>query len=350
MENKRDWSIDFIRILSCAMVVLGHSAAEDWYLFRPDTFNWGVLNFIDTLCRPSIPLFVMISGYLFLRRKKFDYKKLWLSNIVHILIVYAVWVLFYAFVTPGLKRTLADPKAYLADITGLHPSFHLWYLRTLIYIYALIPLLWTLIHSMNEKLMRYFLILFMVFGILLPTLKDAFGLTSWIGRQIDLFGQMELMGYTGYFIFGYLLAEKIDSRRISDRALLITCLCSYILAAAGNQLISIKEGRGVEAFYSAFSLPVFIEAVCIFLLFTRRFSSAALSPKAAWWVRRLSESTLFIYLIHPFVIRRLEIYLEFRVTSINPLLGVPAMAIMVFIPSALIGMLIKRIPILNKIC
>ena len=76
----RDYSLDILRILACVMVVGIHTTMEGWYNISPRSYNWIVLNFYDTLVRPAVPLFFMISGALFLSKDSIDIKKLWTKN------------------------------------------------------------------------------------------------------------------------------------------------------------------------------------------------------------------------------------------------------------------------------
>jgi len=350
MEKKnRDYSMDLLRIAACFLVVYGHTAVESWYSFPPDSYSWTVLNFIDTFARPSIPIFIMISGYLFLSKERINYKSLWKNNILHLLVVYAVWILFYAIVYPGARKSLSDLSAIRDNLFGLHPAFHLWYMRMTINVYVVIPLLWALVRVMDKKLLRYFLFIFVVFGVIRTTIYDVSYYKSWIHQQIDLFDGMEFVKYTAYFMLGYFLADPSFSARVSDRALLVIYLLALIAGAAVNQFISIHAGEAVEALYNTFSLPVFIEAVCLFLLFRRKLAGYTPSEKTGAWIRRISGSTLFVYLVHPYLINRVQIHFHITTASHNVAYWVLLLAVLIFAFASVIGMLLKKIPIINRI-
>lgn len=347
--EERDWSMDFLRIFACMMVVIVHTAAQSFYILSPKSYEWTVINIYDTFGRPSIALFFMISGYLFLRKKTIDYKKLWINNILHILIVYIVWVVLYAVVFPGFKSSLKNFQEIKDNINGTYPFYHLWYLRALLNIYAITPILWALVRAMDKKLLRYFLLIFFVFGIIRNTIYDFTEYNSWLHHQFDLFSGMDLVGYTAYFILGYAFSDESFTSSISDRTLTITYFITLILAAFLNQMISIIKNVPDEAFYGHFSLPVMIEAVCLFLLARRRLSGVQLSPKTGVWVKRISESTFFVYLVHLLVIHRLQIYFNLHTTRFNVLYWIPILSLIVFIISSVLGMIIKKIPVINKI-
>ena len=343
-DRKRDHSMDILRILACLMVVGIHTAMEGWYNISPRSYNWTVLNFYDTLFRPAVPLFIMISGSLFLRRDAIDLKRLWLKNILHLFVIYVVWVIFYAVMNNGIHKALADPMVVWNEITGPTPQYHLWYLRTLINLYAIAPLLLILVRHIDRRHMRYYLTLFLMFGILRHTVTDLPFVPKWITEQINLFVDMDLVGYAGYFILGWYLSDPERCGRFSGRKLLLIWLGTVILAAGLNQWIAVADDWPTQALYGNFSLPVAVEAVCLFLLIRRRFAGISAKPAAGRILYRMAESTLFVYLIHPFVIRRLQIYLNLYTTNYNVLFSVPLMVILVFVLSSAAGMLLKKVP------
>lgn len=56
--------LDYTRAIGCCMVVLLHTASE-FILKSTSIINWEVANIIDSFTRVCVPLFFMISGYLF---------------------------------------------------------------------------------------------------------------------------------------------------------------------------------------------------------------------------------------------------------------------------------------------
>ncbi len=348
-SEKRDLSLDILRIIACVMVVGIHTSMEGWYDISPRTYNWTVLNFYDTLCRPAVPLFIMISGSLFLRKDVIDRRKLWLKNVLHLFLVYIVWVTFYAVMNNGIHKVMADPGLIWREISGSNPQYHLWYLRTLINLYAVAPLLYVLVRAMDRNLIRYFMALFLFFGILPRTISDLPFVPKWINEQINLFIDMDLVRYAGYFILGYFLSDPEISGQVPVKKLRITYLVMLVLAAGLNQWIAAADNWPTQALYGNFSLPVAIETVCLFLLVWQRFAGLSLTERTALWIRRISESTLFIYLIHPFVIQRLHFYLHLYTINYNLLFSVPLMVLLVFCISSCAGMILKKIPVVNRL-
>lgn len=66
MKQERLIHIDILRILACFSVLVLHSAAQYWYGLPVTDKNWLIINSYDAIARFGVPVFVMISGALFL--------------------------------------------------------------------------------------------------------------------------------------------------------------------------------------------------------------------------------------------------------------------------------------------
>ncbi|SUG75590.1 Inner membrane protein YiaH [Salmonella enterica subsp. enterica] len=65
MQPKINW-IDNLRGIACLMVVMIHTTT--WYITNAHSvspLNWDIANVLNSASRVSVPLFFMISGYLF---------------------------------------------------------------------------------------------------------------------------------------------------------------------------------------------------------------------------------------------------------------------------------------------
>ncbi len=345
--GKRDVSADVLRIAACLMVVGIHTAMEGWYDISPRSYTWAVLNFYDTLCRPAVPLFVMISGSLFLRRERIDIKRLWTRNIPRLFIIYVLWAFFYAAANNGFRKSLEDPALIWQTAAGPNPQYHLWYLRMILNVYAIAPILWVMVRRLDAKYFRYFFLLFFVFGILRSTIGDLPFLPGWIREQLNLFIDMDLVRYSAYFILGWYLSDPARTARISTKKIRAVYLITLLAATGLTQWISAADNWPTQALYGNFALPVVIEAVCLFLLVRRGTADLRLSPARERLLSSLSGCTLFIYLIHPFVIQRLHFRFGLYTTDYNVLFSVPLVVLLVFTLSAACGMLLKKIPLLR---
>jgi len=68
LQSGRMVWIDHLRVLATFAVVVLHAAARNWYSADVHGFEWRVLNIYNGFVRWGVPVFIMISGALFLNR------------------------------------------------------------------------------------------------------------------------------------------------------------------------------------------------------------------------------------------------------------------------------------------
>lgn len=69
-EKNRILYLDYLRIISMVGVIIGHVVMQKWFDINVNSFEWTNLTIIDTFVRPVVPIFIMISGVLFLDNDK----------------------------------------------------------------------------------------------------------------------------------------------------------------------------------------------------------------------------------------------------------------------------------------
>lgn len=79
-----------------------HISAQNWRVTDVISFEWNVFNFYDSIVRWAVPVFVMISGALFLSRE-YSIKKIYGKNILRILVAF-FWVIVLCFDRWSLSR------------------------------------------------------------------------------------------------------------------------------------------------------------------------------------------------------------------------------------------------------
>ena len=81
---------DFLRVIASFCVVMTHVAQQVWYHDPIDTYEWNVANVYESAVRWSVPVFVMISGSLFLSSCK-SFKLIIKNNIGKHIKLLMVW-------------------------------------------------------------------------------------------------------------------------------------------------------------------------------------------------------------------------------------------------------------------
>lgn len=69
MDKSRTAYFDYLKIIATFAVVVIHTVAKKWYSAGVESTEWQILNLYDSLSRWAVPIFVMVSGALFLDEK-----------------------------------------------------------------------------------------------------------------------------------------------------------------------------------------------------------------------------------------------------------------------------------------
>lgn len=351
MQQERIVYADLMRILATFAVIMLHTAAS---LFQEpvDGLDWAACNVYDSLVRWSVPVFVMLSGMFFLNpEREIPMQKLYKKNILRLIIALVVWGLFYQLTgdhnlekanssflnnLPTWEQTVVIAFARLP----FGPAwYHLWFLYMLIGLYILTPLYRIFVKNAEKKDFVYLLILFAVFGIIVPQISKV---TEHINPVLKInFRMSELINYSGYFFAGYFFSKYEISKKIT-KLIYIGGFLSYIFTIVGTHFLSAKVGHGTEFLYSNLMPTTMLEAFAIFLAL-KSLKTKEFSDRQYKVISQLSASTFGIYLIHAFL---LKLFSDWGFTSnfINPIIAIPIKAISVFVVSFVIIFLLRKIP------
>ena len=93
--QQRKFYLDFLRLVATLGVIFLHVSAKEYHMYFL-TYDWYLSVIGDSMVRWSVPLFVMISGALFLNPdKNITYKDILKKYIPRLLIAYVGWSLIY---------------------------------------------------------------------------------------------------------------------------------------------------------------------------------------------------------------------------------------------------------------
>lgn len=140
--KKREIWVDNVKVLACALVVLGHffqSMTKAGILPANDLSGW----FDQTIYYFHVPLFFICSGFLYQRLSKVDSLKSWGKNVLKKALNLGVPYFAFSFATWLLKTVFSsstnDRIGGLFDTLFVHPTSPYWYLYALIFIFLITP-------------------------------------------------------------------------------------------------------------------------------------------------------------------------------------------------------------------
>lgn len=333
--SRVEWA-DALRVLACLMVVGIHVCGVGWYSLPADGLDWNVANVLDSALRGAVPLFFMLSG-AFLLEKDPEPRAL-LRRTLRLALLWLIFALLYSVRDDGFWLWRL-PLYWLSEATDDH--YHLWFLRTMVCLYLISPALRALVVYKDGKWVPWALGVFLLFGVLRSSVDLPLHPGATLVRARRLFIP-ELCGYSGYFLLGWFLKNRVGALTRGKKAL---CALLYLLAwaliALGTRYYSIAGGVNDERLYEYQHLPVFVEAVCLFLL-AREGRPTALRRGLA----RLAPLTLGVYLLHPLMLDLLRGHV--LGDALPKYVFIPAAVCAAALSAGLLTWLLRRIPFVRR--
>lgn len=161
---KRVVSIDLLRAFAIITVVLCHST-ENIY-----TMNQSFLSQISvqsrlfaiasfSVGRLGVPIFIFITGYLFLKRKYDDASCLifWKKNWIGLLITTEIWIILYHIFFAIFYNQPFNTKLMLENMLFLKqvPLSHMWYMPMIIGLYIFIPFVANAVQKFSVNVLKW---------------------------------------------------------------------------------------------------------------------------------------------------------------------------------------------------
>lgn len=350
-ELKKDRILyaDVLRIITIYAVLVIHVCGVRWYQDFGVNNNWYILNTLLSSLRWCIPVFFMLSGMIILDPNyNLSLKKLYRKSIPRLVCALIFWSLVYRILSPVVNYLVNNDTITTHDWERLYtellygsPWHHLWFMYAIIGIYILAPLLRVFTANAERKHYIYFLILYLVFGSIVPRVNEMYNI------QLNL-GIYELYSYTGYFIAGYFLG-KYDLTKNEKRVLYTAGALCLVWTIYSSTSTALAVGAPVTHYFGNTYPNNMIMAYSIFVLTKSIFSN---SPKLLQftnnkYITSMANCGLGIYLVHDLFNVSLKL-LSIDTSILPAIISVPLLALLVYIASYMTILVIQKIPILNK--
>ncbi|MFH8136141.1 acyltransferase [Pantoea osteomyelitidis] len=324
MPQKISW-IDNLRAVACMMVIMIHTTT--WYITGPEAVSgirWDLANLLNSASRVCVPLFFMISGYLFFGERSAQ-KRHFLRIVLCLLFYSAVSLVYIAWLTPisegrSLLKLLQKPVFY-----------HLWFFFAIIGIYLLSPVI-----QVKAVRARYVAVLVLVLAVLANpnTVSQSLGPFHWL--PVNLY----VSGDSFYYVLYALLGRAIGTMETERRGVTMLAGIAFVACMAGIAMGTKQELKANGAFSDTWYLYcgplVFIAAISLLLLFKNCLNQRPLPVLAT-----LSRYSLPIYGFHALFIHFLRTRHLDDMTQ--PLLDLPWVFGVTLGGSLLLAMLLQRV-------
>ena len=333
MDKDRIIWLDCLRIAACFAVIFAHTAIHAFIARDPSSLGWHICNCYDVIGQWANFAFFMISGVFFLDPdREISIDKLYSKYIKKLAIVFLFWFPLNNIFFLWYGSKLFPTNIFVtAKVFFLLRPLHLWFLPMIIGFYISVPLLRCI--TQNEKILPY-----CIFVGILATLVKYFNV------KIIVDFARYIVAPCLPFILGYYLmkCKKISGK--AEFALYALGIIGYLSMILPTAYFSCKEGKTHMVYLDECK---FVMAVAIFCFFKCRVAKINFSPRAQSIILFLSSHTLGIYLLQTPLRCLVHRYL-LPINSFTPLFSIPVVAIITFLISLVITVLLKKIPRFNK--
>lgn len=263
----RNARIDFLKSISCVLVVLLHSNAVR-SLDRPYDY---IALFLHLITRCAVPAFAGISGYyLLFSGKQYTAKEIYFRKVPRFLGLFLLWLFIagtYSWYIEG--KSVALWEFILINNDG----FHLWYLKVYVGLLLIYPLLRAI--TKEELSTRVYCIIWLLAISLRFTLGTIGFVIPWVASYQPLF-QIPFFHYHGYiggtiagnypteyigifFVMGYYikLLEENKLGRSAKNTIIGIGMAGFVLTLGGSLYAVKRDG----VFRDYFCNPIDIRMV-----------------------------------------------------------------------------------------
>lgn len=315
--------IDWLKIIAAVMVVMLHTSGMLCMNNPTGSFAFQLGFWNAEIVRSAVPVFFMISGALLLRPGYDANPRKMVRKALKLLALMLIWSFVYALVN---VHPMTLKGIVFATIKG---HFHFWFFEYLIGLYLITPLCKAIAEYKEGLLVRYYLVLFAFFGIVVTSLQSLPFCHKWI-MDVTTKVHVEWLGFAGYFFLGHYLNQK--QLKISPWLIISIFLAAVLLQGL------VFSNMGLLYSSDKFWWLTIIEAAALYILFKNiERQRMAWGGGAKLW----SSLAMGVYILHPIILEAIP-----KDWWIASLYG--ADILLVYGGALLISYVIRNIPIVGK--
>ncbi len=201
-QNQLAWA-DRLRNLATVLVIAIHVSGPiaqentDFY-----TWYWWSANIWDAVSRASVPLFIMLSGYLLLS-KDYPLPDFLKRRFTRVAVPALVWSGVYSLYGYISQKKPDSFGAFLNNLAENSVHYHLWFIYLILGLYLVYPILRPWVKQAKERDFWYFFALWAIGAWGYKILDQFFDIQ--LGLYFELFTNQ-----AGTFVLGYYLGNKIN--------------------------------------------------------------------------------------------------------------------------------------------
>ena len=343
MYSKRLLWIDWLKFLAI-FGIIGIHVSSNFINTNLFSLGWYSGIFASSLFRYGIVIFIMVSGYLLLRKQQP------LSTIPkrfkRIVIPFVFWLIVYAIVKVVITKELGSSWSLFGLLSFIINGFldptivtvQFWYVYMILGLYMLSPVLSRWIQNAPIKEIEYFLLVWAILTVIQFLNIDTL--------LLDYFRYF--LGAIGYFVLGYYLSVKESDLLKSPRFGLILVIAGILITFIGTAVSSILA-HDLSLFFirlGDLTPGSCLEAMGIFII-VKNINFEGFNPLLNKIATKVSLESYGIYLVNLLVINVIFL-MPVGLTSFV-FIKILLLSVVVLVISYVIIAVMNRIPILDRI-
>ncbi len=333
MEKKNIEWIDNLRVLSALAVITVHVSAPYVSCYTCNHNWWQIGNILDSIVRFCVPIFLMISGALWLSDRapaSTFYKK----KIIRLIAPFVFWS-FVCYLFNRFYLEQGRDKEFFKNFYELFRKgeldSHFWYVYMLVGLFLVAPIFKAWVTNVSANEIRLYLIIWFAVLLYMSPLFD---------ESRIVFELKTIYNFSGYLVLGYYLSHHIHSpikkQKITGFILFIVGVLFTII---GTSIMSEEMNNFADTLYNYLSLNIVVASIGIFIwlkhfTISNRFFKNVISSVAKY--------SYGIYLSHTIVMFWLRD--KWHWETCHPLIYIPCSAAICFLVSWGGMLVLSKIP------
>lgn len=356
IQGERRLFIDVLRVLATMAVVLMHTISgvlNGGFDFTGYERRVKAFQALVDVTSWSVPVFLMISGYLFLDPgKKYPWKEMIFRYCRRIFL--AILLFGITFASMEIFRYVGHfewwmVRHVLVSVATGNTWAHMWYLYLILILYALTPLIRWILERLSKRTVCGIMIVLALGVSIVPYFEILCGTPKVFALPTEGI-------YVFYYLCGYLFAIR---KREFGKSEGIFCLAAFALLMLLEMGSRFLEGYDVNMAYGY--LPTVLAAILLFngslcLEMAGRGSKGKGEAqkqgagKSFLWkvILWLSPLCFGIYLIHPVFLNLFYKFLKLSIMNFRFYVGVPLFFTIAFVGAVILTWLLRWIPPMKK--
>ncbi len=264
--------IDILRIISIIGIISLHCSATLVESFSSlGIFTWLIAVFFNTLGRFGVNIFFILAGALALTKNYSNWSSFYCKKFFRLVIPFVFWSIFYYFFT---------------KITNLETG-HLWFLRILIILEFLTPMLQSSLNKLTKKQISTIILILLILIFV-----------SWLGKIINfsLFISDNLIGGLTLYLIGFYL-QKFTTQ-INWKTCMFFLIIIFLINNIGTFVMYFFFNQLQNFWFYPIAITNIFGAIILYLFIRDYFNNKELSPAWENNIHQFGQNTFGVYLIH----------------------------------------------------